>query len=151
MSQGTNSLPTLSYSTPGTRPTASFPLYYVVYLAIVMVPTVLLLGYFILLTPHFQEIFKDFKTTLPAFTEWTLRLAYLVRGGLWIPIVLVALALPVLPAWITVRQIHRPNRVMYVLMGVILMLLCNLIGGIFGVAALFLPLVKLIHSVSGGE
>jgi type II secretory pathway component PulF len=139
----------LSYSSPGKRQ-ASLLYYYLVYLAIVMMPTVLVLAFFLLVVPHFKEVFRDFKTTLPLFTEWTLVLADFVRSGFWIAIMATALAVPLLPAALTVRQVHRPARVMYVLIALVLMLTVSLIGGIVGAATLYLPLVKLIQSVSGG-
>jgi type II secretory pathway component PulF len=140
-----------SFTPPDVRTPASFLYYYVVYLAIVLIPTVFLLSYFLVVVPPFKEIFKDFKTTLPPFTEWTIYLAYLVRSGLWVLIVLAALVLPLLPASITVRQPYRFNRVAYVLIAVILMLTFNMICGLLEAAALFQPLIKLIQSVSGGE
>jgi hypothetical protein len=151
MSVAANPMNRSSHAAPDAQTPASFLYYYLVYLLIVMIPTVMLLAYFLFVAPSFKEIFRDFKTTLPTFTTWTLVLSNFVRSGAWILILLAALALPLVPAAITVRQPYRLNRVMYVLVAIILMLIFNMIWGFLGATALFLPLVKLIQSVSGGE
>jgi type II secretory pathway component PulF len=136
---------------PDAQTPASFLFYYFVYLVIVLIPAAWILAYFLAVVPHFKEVFKDFKTTLPAFTIWTLRLADLFRAGLWVPVVMAAFAAPALLASLTVRQSYRLHRVTYVLIALIVALMFNLICGALQAAALFLPLIKLIQSVSGGS
>jgi hypothetical protein len=136
---------------PDTRTSAAFAFYYVVYLVVVLSPTALLLGFFCMVVPRFKEIFKDFKTSLPGLTTWLLIVADFIRSGWWIPIAFVALALPLLLAWMTSRQPYRVYRVISVLIAIIVMLTSSMFTMVCGMTALFLPLIKLIQSVSGGE
>jgi len=137
----------------GSRPDFAglFAFHYILHLLLTLFPLALCLGFFLLVAPKFQEIFKDFRTTLPLFTQYTMALAYYVRSGLWVVIVLGGLTLPLLSAWISSRQPTRRDRAMWAFFVFNIMFLLTLLGVILGGLALYLPLIKLIQSVSGGE
>src|SRR4051794_14819868 len=84
--------------------------YYLIYLVFALVPASTCLSFFLQIVPTFKEIFKDFKTTLPMFTEQMMALANLVNDGGWVAIVMAALVAPIMPALWTARQPLRLSR-----------------------------------------
>jgi type II secretory pathway component PulF len=141
-------------ATPPALPTsrASAPIFYLIYLALTLFPVVTVLVFLLRVLPAFKDVFKDFKSTLPKFTEHMLELSdMVVYSGGWIAILLVALAVPILPARWSARQSSRMTRFNRVFLAFNVLFLFNLILLSLGATALFLPLVKLVRSVSGAD
>jgi type II secretory pathway component PulF len=132
-------------------PIARIVFFYVLYFFFTLIPFSLVTIFFLGVLPRFKEVFKDFKTALPALTEMLLSFGDWFNSGLWLPFLLLALLLPLLPAWLTARSRDRGNRFMWAFLCFNLMFLFSLIVLSLAVLALFLPLIKLVQSVSGGD
>ncbi len=131
------------------RKPAAASTYYVVYLFFILMPATVCLTFFLQIAPTFKEIFKDFKTSLPSLTEHMLTLADLVRSGGWIVILLAALLVPILPARWTAQSSSRQTRFNQLFLAFNIMFLLSVIAACLAALALYLPLIKLVQSVSG--
>jgi type II secretory pathway component PulF len=100
--------------------------------------------------PVFGNIFRESKTTLPAMTEWLLDMSDFFRAGGWIVPIIAAIGIAFIPTTITARIPDRAHRVLCVLIYLILVLMLILLETSTLAVALFLPMVKLIQSLSGG-
>src|SRR5439155_18357126 len=103
----------------------------------------------VMVVPHFETAFKDFGARLPAVTQLVLDISRWFRGRGWIPVCLipfvVGLIVPfLLPAEPGQRRIGAE--------WVFIVLLCLAIAiGLFVAVALYMPMITLMQSVSGGK
>jgi type II secretory pathway component PulF len=139
---------TLEYMKEGSRP----PIWkvYLIWFGVSWVVCVLTLAVFIFGIPKLREIFKDFKTTLPALSQWILTISdFIAMQFGWILMLLIPFLLP-LPVVVieavcnrkTARVLGRIYR-----LGLIALVLAMAAMIVLG---LLLPLVKLMSAVSGG-
>lgn len=115
----------------------------VIWTFVAIVATVLAYG----VLPKFEQVFADFKVTLPALTLLMIRAARWLRfGGIAVFWVMPLAAPFVLSRIVTVDEAGRPSRramAMIRLATLILLILVALIGGY----AIFAPLAALIQSM----
>ena len=132
-------------------PAKSFLLrFYFLYLILLGIPFTCLMAMLVFGVPYFREIFKDFKTALPVLTERLLSLSMMLESPLaWIPLVLVLLALPVPLATLQTRCKTATQQVTAFMIVTLIVLFLSFSAFMFIQVAMFLPLVKLIQSVSG--
>jgi hypothetical protein len=145
--RGTAAVRPLAYRTAeaARRPYVDVPLA----IALVVVAGVLI-ALMMCVVPRFEDLFKDFGATLPTATQRLLRFSRFVANDYgWAPIVLVALAIPVVVARLR-RWPPRPRRPVPGLGSAILAVV--LIGALVLIthALLILPMVTLIQAVNGG-
>ena len=101
--------------------------------------------------PKFREIFKDFKTTLPALTMWLIDFSDFVANGFgWIVLLLLPLFLP---APVLVLDLTCEARTARVLRRVYTALLIVVFVAFVGtlILGIGLPYIKLSQAVSHGE
>jgi type II secretory pathway component PulF len=136
---------------PQPKAAVGAPIYYLIYLALVLFPVSTCLIFTLKVAPTFKDVFKDFKTELPPLTQSALGAADLVCSGGWIVILLVALVLPIWPARWTARQPSRMTRFNQLFLAFNIVFLANLTGAWLAAYSLSLPLIKLVRSISGGD
>jgi hypothetical protein len=125
--------------------------YYLAYLFLISIPATVCLTFFLQIAPPFKDIFADFKTALPAYTMHVMDVMFLIRSGGWVVIVLAVLGAPILPARWTARSTSRQTRFNQLFLAFNLMFLLSLIFACLAALALYLPLIKLVQSVSGQD
>lgn len=143
---------TSSHPLPAQSPPASRALIgYAVRCAICECACIVLGIPLIFVVPRFREIFKHFKTNLPALTEWLLSLSDFVANQYgWIPLLLLPflLPLPILALDLTCEaNTARVLRRIYTAL-LIFVFVAFILTLILGIG---LPHIKLIQSVSGEE
>lgn len=144
--------PVLTYSTPP-APVERFMRTYVWSLITFLIPAVIFTCFLLLVVPRFREIFKDFRTSLPAITQWLLSASSFMMEYwiICIPLLmLLSLVLPILPAlYVSTARSEGSVKNRKRLVRTLLLLASSFFLVIL-LIALLLPLVKLIRSVSGG-
>jgi hypothetical protein len=142
---------TLSYAPPARG--NNIWIRYIVYVAVWQVVFLGLLAILVLVVPRFLEVFKDFKTSLPLLTWCVLLFADFVANQFgWVLMLLAPFVVPLPTLWLGRMGdtlLARKLRAVY-RAGIIVMALAVFSAIPIIVVSLFLPLVKLIHSVSGG-
>jgi type II secretory pathway component PulF len=124
---------------------------YLLYLFMLAIPFAWLMTIIVFGVPYFREIFKDFKIALPALTEQLLSLSVILQSPLvWIPLVLILLALPLAPAFLQTRFKTTTQQVTAFMMITLVVMALSFSATMVIQVALFLPIVKLVESVSGG-
>jgi hypothetical protein len=128
-----------------------FILIYWLYVALLAVPTAAWLVAVSVWAPPFKDIFRDFKTTLPTSTELLFRLQYALESPLsWVLIAAAVFAAAVPLALLTARR-RTPTGQAAAFIAVTLAL--TIVGFAvidLSLTALVAPLLRIMHSVSGG-
>jgi hypothetical protein len=137
---------TLNYGTGPRRRDRPFTVVHMtIWLAIV---SITYLGLFCWVLPRFDQIFKDFKTSLPAVTWLYLLASRICRNDFgW----LVPALIPLLPLAVdhfngnrwTVNGVSRRTRILFATFMALAVL-----GLVFAVFAMFSPMIALISAVS---
>jgi hypothetical protein len=96
----------------------------------------------LVIMPRFEQIFKDFKVSLPLITQLGLMLCHLIARGGW-TILLVAPAC--VPVFIPRSDRRPPAAWFFIVAGYAAMVLSL----VFMLTAVFLPMFTLIGAVSG--
>jgi len=123
--------------------------YYILFLIATALSTFVVIGFLLFVMPWMKEIFKDFRTSLPAVTEWVLTIAEFCHDGWWLAVLPVAFAVPFLGAKIVADQKSEALKVI-VAMLFFLLLFIAMTGFLVAMTlAIFLPLVKLVQSING--
>lgn len=110
-----------------------------------------IVGLLVFLVPKFREIFSDFRTSLPTLTCLLILVGdYCQRFYLWLLVLPIALAVP-LPLTIYYYRTENTRGVVKILLitTTLIFALFTLLA-ILTFVALFLPLITLISSLSGG-
>jgi type II secretory pathway component PulF len=133
----------------GPEERVAFRRFYLIYLVATAVPATGLVLLVALLPGVFIPIFRDFKTNLPAVTELVLETGLQIRHGWGLLVLPPVVVWPLIPAKLTLRQKRVEGGIMIGLAYMLILLVLS--GLVFTIlfVALFLPLVKLIQSVSG--
>ena len=125
-----------------------FRFLYAVYLVETCAATLLLLLVLMFVPSRFADFFKDFRADLPVVTVMVLHVSTALRGGLWMLALPVAFALPLLPAYASMRK--RTAGTIGLTAFYFLMTMGGAVAAIaLVVIALYLPLLKVIQNVSG--
>jgi type II secretory pathway component PulF len=139
--------PAETFAAPTSR---SLLVYYIVYLISIAIPVVVLAYMLFYWVPKYREMLKDFKVALPALTEWALYVATMLESPpVWLPLLGVVLALPLIPAAIQRRFKTRTQHVTGFMIFVLILLFVSFSSFMLIQLAMFLPMVKLVQSVSG--
>jgi uncharacterized membrane protein len=96
---------------------------------------------------RFENVFKDYAVALPLLTQLLLDFGWLFRRGLWIALWLAPITLPFVIAPLLGQNPTRRRIFARLAMGLSLVLTVGML--ILAVFALFLPMIKLMDSLSG--
>lgn len=122
---------------------------YLLYLLATALAALFLILLFTWLLPYARDIFADFKTDLPLSTQWTFTASAFLRDGGWLLFIPPVLAIPLLPAKITLSQTSgRAGAISAAVYFLLLFVGTQLVAGFVTISILF-PLKKLMLSISG--
>ena len=132
------------------RATVPFYHYYILFTLATAAPVGALLVLILTVIPSFREIFKDFKTELPTLTIYALEFSSWLQSGFWLLLLPAIFFLALLPARLTAGQKTTHGGILIALYYMLSLGIVSLTTLAILTTALLAPLIKLIHSVSGG-